>query len=388
MDADLGRLLGGRYRLESIAGRGGMATIYRARDERTGAEVAVKVLRPEIAADRDLAERFRREALAASVLRHPNIVACLDTGADPAGPYLVMAFIEGEDLTTRLRRETMLPAGRRRPDRARYRAGPGRRPRAGHRPSRRQAREHPPRHRRPRDDHRLRDRPARRRRRGVRAGHDPGLRPVLQPGTGEGRGDDRRLGRVRAGAGAVRGADRPPAMERRDVGGPRPRPGRGTGAVATSHAQRGAGRARCGRRPGARSGSAPSLSERHGPRRRPRTAARGAGAGIAPAAATASAPTERSRIGPRSGRTRMPDRPRPRASLARVAGCRRRPWPPSACVGLLAGGILVASFPDIGAGGTVALASETPEPTERPPADARTRRPNRRPPPRRRPNRS
>ena len=109
MDADLGRLLGGRYRLESIAGRGGMATIYRARDERTGTEVAVKVLRPDIAADRDLAERFRREALAATVLRHPNIVACLDTGADPAGPYLVMAFIEGEDLTTRLRRETMLP---------------------------------------------------------------------------------------------------------------------------------------------------------------------------------------------------------------------------------------------------------------------------------------
>ena len=67
-----------------------MATIYRARDERAE-PVAVKVLRPEIAADRDLAERFRREALAASVLRHPNIVACLDTGPDPAGPYLVMA---------------------------------------------------------------------------------------------------------------------------------------------------------------------------------------------------------------------------------------------------------------------------------------------------------
>ena len=109
MDADLGRLVGGRYRLESVAGRGGMATIFRARDERTGSDVALKVLRPEIAADRDLAERFRREALAASVLRHPNIVACLDTGTDPAGPYLVMTYVEGEDLTTRLRRETTLP---------------------------------------------------------------------------------------------------------------------------------------------------------------------------------------------------------------------------------------------------------------------------------------
>ncbi len=108
-DADLGRLLGERYRLESVAGRGGMATIYRARDERTGTAVAVKVLRPEIAADRDLSDRFRREALAASVLRHPNIVACLDTGTDPAGPYLVMGLIDGEDLATRLRRETTLP---------------------------------------------------------------------------------------------------------------------------------------------------------------------------------------------------------------------------------------------------------------------------------------
>jgi len=86
-----------------------MATIYRARDERLETLVAVKVLRREIAADRDLAERFRREALAAAVLNHPNIVACLDTGADPVGPYLVMALVDGEDLTTRLRRETVLP---------------------------------------------------------------------------------------------------------------------------------------------------------------------------------------------------------------------------------------------------------------------------------------
>lgn len=106
---DVGRLIGGRYRLEAVIGRGGMATIYRARDERDASLVAVKVLRPEIAADRDLAERFRREALAASVLHHPNIVACLDTGTDPAGPFLVMALVDGEDLTTRLRRESILP---------------------------------------------------------------------------------------------------------------------------------------------------------------------------------------------------------------------------------------------------------------------------------------
>jgi eukaryotic-like serine/threonine-protein kinase len=94
----------GRYLLGPIIGRGGMATIYRADDTRLGKAVALKLLRPEITADRDLSERFRREALAATVLRHPNIVACLDTGSDPAGPYMVMELIEGEDLAARLRR--------------------------------------------------------------------------------------------------------------------------------------------------------------------------------------------------------------------------------------------------------------------------------------------
>ena len=96
------RLIANRYRLGEIIGRGGMATIYRAHDTRLGRDVALKLLRPEISADRDLADRFRREALAATVLRHQNIVACVDTGSDPAGPFLVMDLIEGEDLAARL----------------------------------------------------------------------------------------------------------------------------------------------------------------------------------------------------------------------------------------------------------------------------------------------
>jgi eukaryotic-like serine/threonine-protein kinase len=81
-----------------------MATIYRATDLRLEREVAVKILRPEVATDPDLAHRFRREALAATVLRHPNIVACLDTGTDGDQAYLVMALVDGEDLAVRLRR--------------------------------------------------------------------------------------------------------------------------------------------------------------------------------------------------------------------------------------------------------------------------------------------
>ena len=98
------RIIGDRYQLGRVIGRGGMATIHEAMDLRLERPVAVKLLRPEAAADADLADRFRREALAATVLRHPNIVACLDTGTDDGQPYLVMDLVDGEDLAERLKR--------------------------------------------------------------------------------------------------------------------------------------------------------------------------------------------------------------------------------------------------------------------------------------------
>jgi serine/threonine-protein kinase len=102
--SDVGRLIDDRYRLGEVIGVGGMATIHRAFDIRLERTVAIKLLRPEILEDADLAMRFRREALAATVLRHPNIVACLETGSDHGRPFIVMELIEGEDLATRLRR--------------------------------------------------------------------------------------------------------------------------------------------------------------------------------------------------------------------------------------------------------------------------------------------
>jgi serine/threonine-protein kinase len=104
-----GAIVGGRYRLDAVIGRGGMATVHRAWDLRLARPVAVKVLRPEILADPDLALRFRREAHAATVLRHQNVVACLDTGTVGESPYLVMELVEGEDLATRLKRGTPIP---------------------------------------------------------------------------------------------------------------------------------------------------------------------------------------------------------------------------------------------------------------------------------------
>src|SRR4051794_7056375 len=106
--SDVGRLVDGRYRLSEVIGTGGMATVHREFDTKLDRFVAVKLLRREATEDRDIAMRFRREALAATVLRHPNIIACLETGTDNGQPYLVMELIEGEDLAGRLRRVVRL----------------------------------------------------------------------------------------------------------------------------------------------------------------------------------------------------------------------------------------------------------------------------------------
>src|SRR5439155_6043550 len=107
--ADIGSVLGGRYRLVELLGQGGMATIYRARDSQLERDVAVKVLRPEYGADPDFLERFRHEAQAAASLSHPGIVAVYDYGTDPVGPFIVMELVDGQDLASLLRRRGPLP---------------------------------------------------------------------------------------------------------------------------------------------------------------------------------------------------------------------------------------------------------------------------------------
>ena len=83
-----GRLLGGRYRLLEAHAMGGMASVWRAHDERTGEVVAVKRLHPHLIADEGARERFRREAAAMEAIRHPNVVAVRDAVIDDgrAGP--------------------------------------------------------------------------------------------------------------------------------------------------------------------------------------------------------------------------------------------------------------------------------------------------------------
>ena len=107
--AEIGQVLGGRYRLIELLGSGGMATIYRATDTGLGRDVALKLLRPEYLRDPDFSARFRQEAQAAASLSHPNVVTVYDYGEDPSGPYIVMELVDGEDLATILRRSGTLP---------------------------------------------------------------------------------------------------------------------------------------------------------------------------------------------------------------------------------------------------------------------------------------
>ena len=107
--AELGTVLGGRYRLIELLGQGGMARIYRGHDNQLDRDVAVKILRPEYGRDPDFGSRFRHEAQAAASLNHPNIVGVYDYGQDEAGPFIVMELVDGEDLGAIIKRSGALP---------------------------------------------------------------------------------------------------------------------------------------------------------------------------------------------------------------------------------------------------------------------------------------
>lgn len=91
-------MLNGRYSLIAPVGGGGMATVYKARDNILGRVVAVKILREQYAEDTAFVARFRREAQSAANLTHPNIVSVYDVGQDGDTHYIVMEFVAGQSL--------------------------------------------------------------------------------------------------------------------------------------------------------------------------------------------------------------------------------------------------------------------------------------------------
>ncbi len=102
---ETGALIGGRYKLEGRIGRGGMASVWRARDQRLDRPVAVKVIAERLADEPDFVRRFEREARIAARLSHPNLVGIHDLGFDRERPYLVMELVEGETLAERFDRD-------------------------------------------------------------------------------------------------------------------------------------------------------------------------------------------------------------------------------------------------------------------------------------------
>lgn len=104
-----GRTLLGKYRIEGLIGRGGMGAVWRARHVLTGRKLAVKMLDESYVENRSVVERFGREARAASACQHPGIVEVLDLDRSEEGiPFLVMEFLEGEDLARRIERRGRL----------------------------------------------------------------------------------------------------------------------------------------------------------------------------------------------------------------------------------------------------------------------------------------
>ncbi|HUL02837.1 MAG TPA: serine/threonine-protein kinase [Gemmatimonadales bacterium] len=107
----LTQALGSSYTVEGEIGRGGMGVVFNARDERLKRQVAVKVLPPELAFREEIRIRFLREAETAARLSHPHIVPIYSVGDAPDGlVYFVMAFVDGEPLSARLKRRGRLPA--------------------------------------------------------------------------------------------------------------------------------------------------------------------------------------------------------------------------------------------------------------------------------------
>ena len=104
----LASALSDRYRIERELGAGGMATVYLAEDLKHGRKVAIKVLRPELAAVIG-AGRFVREIRTVAALQHPHILGLIDSGEVSGTAYYVMPFVEGESLRDRLNREKQLP---------------------------------------------------------------------------------------------------------------------------------------------------------------------------------------------------------------------------------------------------------------------------------------
>src|SRR5262247_4355134 len=112
-DSLVGTTLAGKYRIDGRLNEGGMGTVYRGTHVLMDKTVAIKVLRPSLAADEKIVARFSREARAASRISHPHALSVTDFGEDENGiVFLVMEYLSGKTLKQVIREQGPLPLGR------------------------------------------------------------------------------------------------------------------------------------------------------------------------------------------------------------------------------------------------------------------------------------
>ncbi|MBQ4634168.1 MAG: serine/threonine protein kinase, partial [Bacilli bacterium] len=103
-----GQKINDRYKIIKTIGEGGMANVYLAEDEILNRQVAVKILRGDLAEDEKFVRRFQREAISASSLNHPNIVEVYDVGEDNGDYFIVMEYINGKNLKSLIKKRGAL----------------------------------------------------------------------------------------------------------------------------------------------------------------------------------------------------------------------------------------------------------------------------------------
>jgi serine/threonine protein kinase/Flp pilus assembly protein TadD len=107
-----GSTFAGRYHVIEELGRGGMGRVYKVHDTELNEKIALKLLRPEVAADPDTVERFRNELKSARLVVHKNVCRMFDIGRAEGAPYITMEYVHGEDLKRLIRKIGQMPAGR------------------------------------------------------------------------------------------------------------------------------------------------------------------------------------------------------------------------------------------------------------------------------------
>ena len=103
-----GQKINDRYQIIRLIGEGGMANVYLAHDTILDRDVAVKILRGDLAGDEKFVKKFQREAISASSLNHPNIVELYDVGEDNGEYFIVMEYVEGKTLKSLIKKRGAL----------------------------------------------------------------------------------------------------------------------------------------------------------------------------------------------------------------------------------------------------------------------------------------